>query len=245
MIDVMKSSKTYYARRVCRWLAIIAVVLIGLHLLLQQVNLNVFHQQNGYFFELSNRFDMDDESSVPTWFSQCLFLLIAATALLAVKLEKQRIKRVLWGVISTLGLVLAIDEVAGIHEQILQTIHVLLFQDSATTILENAWLVVLPFVLIAMALLGRQMIRHFPMRLIVVAGTGISVFLLGAVGVDIFTQGLDMSSLSLEFMQQGLFVGTEEGLELCGTIIILYSIVEYIELHYHNQVTNGLAALKS
>lgn len=188
---------------------------------------------------------MDDEASLPTWFSQVLFALIAVAAALAVMLEKLRIKRVLWAVISFIGLFLSIDEVAGIHEQALQTIHVLFFQDSGATILDNAWFIVMPFVLLAIFLLGKQMIKHFPLRLITVAGAGLTVFLVGAVGVDVFTQGLNISDLSLEFMQQGLFVALEEGLELTGVIIVLYSIMEYIEQHYHKQVIQSIKALRS
>lgn len=240
----MKNITARHAKRFCSWLLLTTALIIGAHLLLQQLNLNVFHQQNGYFFELSNRFDMDDESSIPTWFAQSLFLLIAAAALLAANLEKLRIKRILWMLISITGLSLAIDEAAGIHEQILQTIHVLFFHESAPTILANAWLIVLPFVLITVALFGRQMIRHFPPRLIFISGLGIGVFLLGAVSVDIVTQGLELPEFAFEFAVQGMFVALEEGLELIGGIIVLYGIIEYIELHYAKQIANSLAALK-
>lgn len=240
----MKHVETSYAKRIGRWLVITTLAIVGLHLLFQQINLNVFHQQNGYFFELSNRFDMDDESSIPTWFAQVLFLLIAGAAAFAALAEKIKAKRVLWIIIALISTFLSIDEVAGIHEQVLQTIHVLLFHESAPTLLANAWLVILPIVLLAIVLLGKQMIKHFPARLLFVLGAGAGVFLTGAIGVDIVTQGINIPDLSLEFLQQGLFVGIEESLELTGAVIVLYGIMEYIENTHNKKIAAVVVALK-
>lgn len=240
----MNNAPAHYSKLICRWLLITTGVLIFLHLLLQHVNLNIFHQQNGYFFELSNRLDMDDESSIPTWFSQIIFLAISCAALLAATLEKLRVKRTLWIVIGIVAVSLSIDEIAGIHEQVLQTVHVLLFHQAAPTITANAWFVVLPFVLVAVGLLARQMVRHFPKRLLTVTGLGLAIFLTGAVGVDIITQGIEFPQFSHEFLLQGIFVAVEEGLELIGSIIVLYGIMEYIEKHYHKRIAKSLAALK-
>ena len=244
MIDVMKQIATPYARRVCQWLLLATLFLLSLHLLFQQINLNVFHQQNGYFFELSNRFDLDDEASVPTWFSQLLFLIMGGTAFLGASLERTRIKKGLLSIIAGVAVILSLDEIAALHEQTLQTIHVVFFKDSAPTVLANAWLIILPFILLAVFLLGRQMIRQFPLRMITIMGIGLGIFMTGAVGVDVMTQGIHIPSFTLEFIEQGFLVGLEEGLELSGCIIVLFGIMDYIERTHHKKIAASIKELK-
>ena len=55
--------------------------LVCAHLFLQHLNLHVYDEKNAQVFEISNRFDFDDESSIPTWLSQFLYLYIGLSAL--------------------------------------------------------------------------------------------------------------------------------------------------------------------
>lgn len=229
------------ARRLLIVLIITTLVLLGLHLLLQFVNLNVYHQQHGQFYELSNRFDFDDEASVPTWFSQFLYLLIAMGAGLAAYLETNRTRRRIWTLIAVVSLIFSIDEIGALHEFVLQTLHVIFFADAAPGAFSNAWLLVLPLIVIAAGLFIGSMVRHFPRRTLLLFTSAVVIFLIGAVGVDMVTSVLERES----FANQGILVGIEEMLELLSLVVIVYAVADYLERWHGETVRRALAQLKT
>lgn len=229
-----------YSTRLLRVLLGLTLVILCIHLLLQFLNLNVYHQQNGQIYELSNRFDFDDESSVPTWFSQAVFLAIGVFALLAAYLQTKKTQRRLWGIIALLGLACSIDEVAGLHERILQSIHVAFYQEASPTALANAWWLIAPFVLLVGGWLAWMAIRLLPRRTMVLFMASGIAFLVGAVAVDLIT-----SIVSREwFLNQGLLVAAEEMVELLASIFVLYAIADYLEGHHHFVLGNAVRQLK-
>jgi hypothetical protein len=216
--------------------AIAIGALVAIHLLLQYLNLEVFNEANGRIFELSNRFDLDDESSVPTWFSQFLLLAIGLVSGLAAYLQKERAMRWVWGVVAFLGITMSIDEIASLHEHSLQTIHVYFFDEAAPTITENAWLLVLPIILVFATMFGYVLYRYFPRRtsgLFILGGT---IFLTGAVAVD----ALSDVTLSSAFLQQGILVAIEESLELAGSAVVLYAVIDYLERFRRKELAKTL-----
>lgn len=224
-------------------LFLIAVTLIitGTHLLFQYLNLVIFYQQVGQFYELSNRFDFDDESSVPTWFAQALFLIISGSAFLAGHLQASRPARRVWWTIAAVGLIFSLDEISALHERILQTLHVTVFQDAAPTGLANAWWIVLPFVLLFSAWLIWKMLHLLPLRTIFIFVIGGFVFLAGAAVADLLISATPRET----FLNQGILVAIEETLELLGAIIGLYAIVNYLETYHHSAISKAIKSLKS
>lgn len=237
----MNTIRFSVARRIALGLGVAVFAMGVVHLLLQYLNLNVFNQQNGQIYELSNRFDLDDESSVPTWFSQALFLVISASAFLAAYLEKLRPKRLIWLGIALVTLVFSIDEIATLHEFTLQTIHVLLFGDSGPTGAANAWLVVLPFVGAAGLWLLWQMHIHLPRRTMLLFALAGTVFVVGAVGVDIITSTTARES----FLNQGVMVAIEESFELVASIVVLYAVLGYLETAHGKRLSTAWSRLSA
>lgn len=240
MSETREATKKSVANRILWALIGVTLVITAIHLLFQYLNIVVFYQQVGQFYELSNRFDLDDESSVPTWFSQLLFLAIGVSALLAAYLQKNKAVRRLWGIIAAIGLLFSLDEISGLHERVLQSIHVLLFQDAGPTKLANAWWVVLPFVLVICGWLIWQMTHLIPRRTLFIFVLSGFVFLSGAVLVDLFTSVASRET----FLNQGVYVAIEETLELIGTIIALYAILDYLETNYRTAISNAVRQLK-
>lgn len=222
------------------WVLIGALVtLTVLHLLLQHLNLNIFYQHNGQVYELSNRFDFDDESSVPTWFSHLLFLGIGVSALSAAWLHKSGALRRLWLLVGVAGLAAAIDEIATLHEFVLQSLHIMYYQDASPTATQNAWAIVAPFVLAAFGWVAWRMWRLLPRRtfiLLVISGV---IFLFGAMGIDLLTS----ISARETFWHQGLYVAAEESMELLGCILALSTIVDYIERRSGPNIREALYTL--
>lgn len=218
---------TPFANRLLWILLGVLAVTVGLHILLQYLNLAVFDQQQGQIYELSNRFDLDDEASVPTWLSMILYVLLSASAFLAATVQANRSLRRLWLGIGAIGLLFSVDEVATLHEFALQTIHVVVFQNAAPTGLANAWLVIAPFIIVAAAWLLWRMVRVLPRRTIVLFIVAGATFFMGAVITDLL---ISISSRD-NFLNQGVYVTIEETLEFLGIITALYTIVSYIESH--------------
>ena len=239
--EIKVVTKTPFATRMLWVLVCFTLILTGVHLLFQYLNIVVFYQQVGQFYELSNRFDFDDESSVPTWFSQLLFLVIGASAFLAGYLQTNKPARRLWWMIAAVGLVFSLDEISGLHERVLQSIHVMFFQDASPTGLANAWLVVLPFVLVASAWLIWKMLHFLPRRTIFLFTLSGVVFLSGAIFVDMLASTAPRET----YLNQGVYIAMEETLEFLGTVLGLYAIVSYLEAYHHGAISRAVKQLRS
>ena len=213
-------------------LVLTTLFLLGMHLLLQYLNWEVFYQQNGFVYELANRFDLDDEASVPTWFSQVMFLFIGTGAAWTAFLSRTVAIRRLWQLIAVIGVLLSIDEISGLHELFLQSLHNLFFRDAAPTSLNNAWLIVAPFILLAVTLFIWKVAKLLPKRTILLFVGAISIFLVGAIFVDLLASIVERES----FLNQGLLIAAEETLELFGIVTVLYAIADYIETQHVSQI---------
>jgi hypothetical protein len=237
---VNRNRNKTYSSRLLRVLVAIALFTVFMHLLLQYLNLEVFYQQNAHAYELSNRFDMDDEASVPTWISQAIFLIIGSGALLAAYLQSDKPSRRIWQMLAAVGLLFSLDETTTMHEYILQSLHVLFFQDASPTAFANAWWLVAPFILFAGGWLTWKIWQLLPRRtalLFLLAG---AVFLTGAVFVDLLTSVVPRET----FLNQGILVALEESLELSGSLIALYSIADYLETYHLAALSNSIKQLR-
>lgn len=214
------------------WLITVIAILAIVHLIMQYLDLNVYHQLNGQVFEISNRVDFDDEASIPTWISQVILLGISLSAFFAAFLQKQVQAKQAWTSIGVVGLILSIDEVAALHELILQTAHLILYQESRPTIYQNAWIVLLPFIVALGALLAVKIIKHVPRKttFLMIVGAGILVF--GAAVVDALTNADNVNTFAIK----GVMVAIEESLEIIGTSTIMYAILDYLETNFGGQI---------
>lgn len=213
------------SKKLAKWLAISAAATLILHLGLQYLNLLVYNEQNGFVFELSNRLDLGDESSLPTWLSQFLLLLLAFFAWVASREESQAVAKRLWRLIALAGLVASIDEIAAGHELSLQTIHNHFFHEQQPTLVKNAWLIVGPAVIAAGLAFLLWAYRILPRRTFWLLTWSAVLFGAGAVGVDWLSSGVDPAT----FLSQGWLVGLEETLEIVGSALAVYATVEYLE----------------
>lgn len=235
-------SKNYNPKVLLRYLIITVAVFTVIHLTLQYININYLNEQPGNFHELSNRFDFDDEASIPTWFSQLLFLGLAFFAALIAYIERKK-KQSYWvwvsvAVIATLG---SIDEVSTVHESGLQGLHLIFFNENTPTILANAWIVILPAVLAFFLLFAYKANKVLPSRTLKLFILAVAIYLSGAVGVDILTSSLE--SLDL-FIKQGVFVSIEEAMELLGLSLAIFATTDYLSTHYSRKVSTAVHQLR-
>lgn len=229
-----------YAERllwVCIW---VIVGLATIHILLQFLHLVVYDGSNQHLMQLSNRFDFDDESSVPTWFSALLLALTAGTAFLAAYLQTNHKKRTLWILLGSISLLFSMDEIAGLHEYVLQLTHIMFFGYDPSTFLTNAWWIIIPIVLIGAGLLFWRIVKLLPHRTVTFLVIGTAIYFTGAMLIEVITTRIDGSG----FTSQGLMVAAEECLELLGVSVVLYAIIDYLEIHYGKKLHASIRALQ-
>lgn len=209
-------------------------LLVCAHLLFQHLNLNVYEEKHAQVFEISNRLDFDDEHSIPTWFSQFLYVLIGLFALWLWRTDKAADRRYLWLLISFIGFLFSLDEVAGLHETLLQILHILIFGETEASVSTNAWLLILPFIAIAGMLMAYFAYKQLPRRTFTIMLTAGITLVTGAVFIDMLNVSVD----NLTFMSQGLLVAIEETLEISAAILVLYGLIDYAEKKHPSQLAH-------
>ena len=233
--------KRSFAGRALLVLLGIAAVLLAAHGVTQYLNLEVYQEKQGQVFELSNRLDVDDEVSLPTWFSQFLLLAIGCSSLLVARLETKKSHKKAWRFIGIIGILSSIDEVASIHELVLQTAHLLYYGEVIPTAAMNAWWLLLPFILGAGLLLLRWLYHVLPRKTWWLFFFGGSMYVIGAAGFELLSNDFVKTS----FMYQGIMTGVEEMFEMFGSMVVLYAVLKYLETHHSDKIRRALTALKN
>jgi hypothetical protein len=236
----MKRLSGLTAKKLLVILLVCAGTLCAVHLLLQYINLELLDEKFGPFFELTNRFDLDDEVSVPTWISQIYYLLLSTAAFLASKFAVKKAQTRLWITIALIALFGSLDEGAGLHELALQSVHNVYFVDQAPSIFANAWWVVLPLISIGFLLLLMQVKKQFDNTTLILFTFSSLVFITGAVIVDLLT-----TSTAGGFLVQGVMVAIEEGFELIGLSVAIYAVIRHIETYHPKELSRLKASFKA
>lgn len=226
---------------VLKLLVLVSLIVVLVQVVLKYISIVGYNEQHGFLFELSNRFDFNDENSVPQWLTQALFLAIAGAAFLAAYITKGRPKSRLWLVIGAAGVILSIDDVATLHEFVLQSLHNVFFVDTAPGLLRNTWLLILPVILAALVFLLLKAVRLLPRRTTVVMAAGSLIFIIGAVAVDSLANTVPERS----FIGQGVLGAVEGGLQLTGSAVFLYAVMDYLERHHDAVIKRALRTLRA
>lgn len=243
MINTMKNGgkqQNHVARRVLFWVLATIAVLTVLHLTMQYLNYSVYNEKQGQIYEISNRFDFDDEVSVPTWFSQMLLFAIASCGFLLAYMQRARAPKLFWSLVGGIGVFMSLDEGASLHELVLQIVHLKFLGEVSPVLTDNAWLILLPFIAATALSLLYYMTKLLPRQTIMLCIVGGSIYLGGAVVIDIIYS----ASAANTFMHKGVLVAIEEVSELIGSAIILFAFMQYIETTYGSRIGKGLKVMR-
>jgi len=182
------------------------------------------------------KFNVDMESNIPTYFSS-LLLLIISMLLGIIAISKDTSERAHfnhWTALSIIFFLLSMDEIAGFHEGLsgfLKTIWV------TTGFLHYSWVVPgMAFVLIFLALFFKFW-RDLPPKtrlLFLIAGV---IYVSGAIGFELI--GGNYAYLygenNLTFHMIAMI---EEFLEMSGCLCLIYALLKYAEEHAkHIEIT--------
>ena len=189
---------SHFARRV---LLPAALLLLSAHLLIM-----MYHYLVDDIPWLARQlFDVDEEHNLPTWFSGFVLLVAAATLYVrrrAAEAASVREKR-LWSVLCGAFFLLAIDEVAGLHETI----------NSATDVL---WAYPALGVVAVIGIYFLPLLKDLPRATLIRYILAGIIFVGGAIGVEIIGHPMDADTMAY---QVATFV--EEGMEMLGVIVLI------------------------
>jgi hypothetical protein len=165
---------------------------------------------------LRQLFDLDDENNLPTWYSS--FLLLLASALLWLCGRRKRAdgdpRFRPWAVLAAGFLLMAIDEVAGIHETI-------------NAMIEMTWALPAAILALLIGLAFIPFLLHLPRRTAVLFALAGGMFLAGAVAIEIVGYSLAIRSRK-NTLGYELATLAEEGLEMLGVILFVYALLDYM-----------------
>ena len=201
------------ARRTAISLAVVMLLLLAAHLLAMQANFNEalgWKERLDFEYWHVAMFDLDEEESFGTWFSAMLLLFAAILFFHQAGLCRARSNRMhYWWCVLGLGFCLmSVDEVAGLHEMINTLYEETLWQNLSLAIVAATGLVFTPF------------LWHYRWRISVLFVVAAVLFACGAIGMEQYS-GTDINSL-----RYNMLTAVEEGLEMCGVILAIYTVLE-------------------
>ena len=214
---------TISAKKIFWTLFLINVLFMVFHLILVYLNTNF--DLSSWMVQVVDRFNMDAEVSVPTWFAQTLLLSCSALAGLMCVARKKVIKDArAWCAISLILLYVSIDEGSALHELIAEPVRDTLEITSGPFVF--AWTIP---VLIIVAILGLAFLKFFlrlkrrTRNLLVLSAV---IFVGSAAGFEIIS-GAYWTSQGFAFdATYSVLVGLEEGFENIGTIVCVYALLD-------------------
>ena len=157
---------------------------------------------------LHQLFELDEENNLPTWFSSFLLLNNAAISWLISSTAKTKKRH--WQVLAVRFLLLAIDEVAGLHETFYSSID------------DNWTIYAAPLVLIIGAAY-LQFLISLPRKTAYWFCLSGFLYVGGALGIEWLAQDMDEDSFSY-----ALAVAVEEGAEIAGALLFLSGNLIYL-----------------
>jgi hypothetical protein len=203
---------------------IIIAALIAAHLATRGLEARAL-RGGGWPLALFHWFDLDREAGVGTWFSQMLYLLIAASAWVIARHERGlgRETAAGWRRAAVVFLLLSIDEVAELHEHIIVALTEYPAPIPGVDVLRAYWIIYAVVVVAGAAWMLRRLLVALPRQTVFGLVVGAGAVVIGAVGLEVLSVGLTPADRELAVR----LVAAEEGLEMLGSAVILVTVLKH------------------
>jgi len=218
-----------------RWLAValaaIATTLIILHLFFYVLADGAGQE---WLFNLAGRFNLDQESSLPTWFSQILLFIAAGLAFFIARTDESPGLHKYWYMVAAIMLILSIDEGSSFHETLGVWIGQHLgWQLSLGFAVLRDWVLLALIAAIIVGLLLWRFIALLPARTRILLVVSAALFIGGALIVET----LHFTTFQIEYgsFSQAVSNAIEEGFEMFGVITFIYALASYAGTHVKPQ----------
>lgn len=211
---------TFSTDSLIKGLAIVCVALLGIHIILTVMHYRIVELP----WLLRELFDVDEEESVPTWFSSSLLLLTAVVLFLIAHLSRQGKDRyaIYWLGLAVGFTFMSVDEIAGFHETL-------------NSITQTSWAVPGMILALLIGLLYLKFLSSLPASVAVRFMMSGAIFVGGAVGVELATEPY-LYEDALDTLAYNLWTPVEEGMEMGGVILFLASLFDHLKSQYSLQL---------
>jgi hypothetical protein len=209
-------------RRIMPWLWAVTGTLVALTL-----SVNALRHITGRetIFGLVPLFDVDSERGVPTFFSACLLMGAASLLWLIAKVKRVRQDpfRSHWTVLAAGFFFLAMDEVAGFHEQMVRPVNLVF--GTVHGLWHHTWPIAGAAAVLVVVLCYRRFLFHLPVHYqtrFLLAGM---VYIGGAIGFEMLG-GRHHEIHGNDFVH-AIYMAIEEGMEMSGIVLFIGALLPY------------------
>lgn len=209
--------------RVAGWVAIASIAI----LLVSYLRL-FFVQTYGLDTPIGNfrYFDLDEELTLPAWYSSIVILACGILLLAISRLSKQSgsVDVLRWTILGLVFVLMGIDEAVSIHERLIDPIRE---GFDLGGVFYFAWVAPALFIVAALGLYMAPLLVRLPFRsaaLFLLAG---GLYVGGALGMEM-VGGSVASGPGTETLLYQLIVTVEETLEIAGFTLFFVSLVDHI-----------------
>lgn len=180
--------------------------------------------------DFTMEFDVNTEANISTYYNVLIlaiaaFLLFAVTALKNINKDKYRIE---WAALAWVVLYFSMDDASVIHEKFSKY-----FKDWTDMggFFEYKWVIVgIPVVLI-LAILFLRFWLHLETKFKILFLVSAGIYFTGSLGSELISGRWAYSNGTKNFTY-ALLTTFEEGLELGGVTLLIYSLLHYLEVYF-------------
>jgi len=215
---------TISPKRVAAWLSLIVS---GLVLASLAGSFSTYVLSHPSVFGLVRLFSLDVEANIPTWYAA--ISLLACSVVLAAIAQTQPKPAIPqtgdWRILSIIFLFLSIDELASLHELLIDPLRAGL---GTTGIFHFAWVIPYGVLVILLGLKYWKFLTQLPAqtrRSFVLAG---AIYIGGALGMEMI-DGLYASLYGEQNLTYAFLTTIEEALEMLGIVVFLHALLTYLK----------------
>ena len=187
------------------------------------------------FEEIRQRFDPDQERSVPTWFSSMLLMLCSATlfGIAGSRSKRRRGLALQWYLLALVCALLSVDEIAGFHEMVggrqgsPGTALLWKFGLVGNVYFYFDWILAAGVLVIILTLLYLPLFVRLPGRTMLLLGAGALIYVAGALGLEAISSAEAYTEGSAG-VRYNIIVGAEEFLESAGVLLAIAGLLFYL-----------------
>ena len=187
-----------------------------------------FATGDGHLWGFTPKFNLDAEMNVPTWFASFLFLLAALLLVRVGATEEKRGRggaRRRWHSLALVFLLCSIDEVAAIHEMLVDPVRKAFH---AGGLLYFSWVIPGIALVVFLAAVYGPLFLRLPAELRWNFVAAAVVFLAGTLGMEMLG-GAYVQRHGPDHFVYALLANTEEFLEMLGQIIFIKALLALLE----------------